>query len=196
MKKHVLVLLHFFVSFYFFLYDYMKSYYNLFLSVLDNLCNVFGCCVIIYLLYINNTWVFKSFWLMNNYFWLFYRFCVLPSYKWLMLFFSIMTIRHIFLLICSQVWTNLFLLFCFFQWFHWIITVLFRKSGSFIILSVDMIVDMESKSNCHWIIFKTKKLNILLAFISQSYFKVPKTLSLYVTHYFIMKIPNKELKNK
>ena len=35
------------------------------------------------------------------------------------------------------------------------------------------------------------KLNILLFFISQSYFKVPKTLSLNVTHYFFIKIPNK-----
>ena len=28
-------------------------------------------------------------------------------------------------------------------------------------------------------------------FISQSYFKVPKTIRLYATHYFFMKIPNK-----
>ena len=28
-------------------------------------------------------------------------------------------------------------------------------------------------------------------FISQSYFKVPKTVRLYATHYFFMKIPNK-----
>ena len=35
------------------------------------------------------------------------------------------------------------------------------------------------------------KLNISLVFISQSYFKVPKTTILNATHYFIMKIPNK-----
>ena len=35
------------------------------------------------------------------------------------------------------------------------------------------------------------KLNISLVFISQFYFKVPKTKRLYATHYFIMKIPNK-----
>ena len=37
------------------------------------------------------------------------------------------------------------------------------------------------------------KLNTLLVFISQSYFKVPKTVTLNATHYhyFIMKIPNK-----
>ena len=40
-----------------------------------------------------------------------------------------------------------------------------------------------------------RKLNISLIFISQSYFKVPKTIRLNATHYFIMKIPNKrELK--
>ena len=37
------------------------------------------------------------------------------------------------------------------------------------------------------------KLNTLLVFISQSYFKGPKTVTLNATHYhyFIMKIPNK-----
>ena len=32
---------------------------------------------------------------------------------------------------------------------------------------------------------------MLLVFISQSYFKVPETIRLDATHYFIMKIPNK-----
>ena len=36
-----------------------------------------------------------------------------------------------------------------------------------------------------------RKLNISLAFISQSYFKVPKTIRLNATHYFILKISNK-----
>ena len=36
-----------------------------------------------------------------------------------------------------------------------------------------------------------RKLNISLAFISQSYYKVPKTIRLNAIHYFIMKIPNK-----
>ena len=35
------------------------------------------------------------------------------------------------------------------------------------------------------------KLNISLVLISESYFKVPKTIRLNVMHYFIMKIPNK-----
>ena len=34
---------------------------------------------------------------------------------------------------------------------------------------------------------KVRKLNISLVFISQSYFKVPKTIILNATHYFIMK---------
>ena len=36
-----------------------------------------------------------------------------------------------------------------------------------------------------------RKLNISLVFISQSYFKVRKTIRLNVIHYFIMKILNK-----
>ena len=33
-----------------------------------------------------------------------------------------------------------------------------------------------------------RKLNILLVFLSQSYIKVPKTITLNATYYFIMKI--------
>ena len=36
-----------------------------------------------------------------------------------------------------------------------------------------------------------RKLNILLVFISQFYFEVPKTIRLNTTHCFTMKIPNK-----
>ena len=36
-----------------------------------------------------------------------------------------------------------------------------------------------------------KKLNISLAFITQSYFKVPKDVRLNTTHFFITKISNK-----
>ena len=36
-----------------------------------------------------------------------------------------------------------------------------------------------------------RKLNISLVFISQTYFKVPKTIRLNATHCFIMKIPSK-----
>ena len=36
-----------------------------------------------------------------------------------------------------------------------------------------------------------RKLNISIAFIAQSYFKVPKDVTLNSTHFFIMKIPNR-----
>ena len=36
-----------------------------------------------------------------------------------------------------------------------------------------------------------RKLNISLAFITQSYFKVPKDVRLNTSHFFIAKIPNK-----
>ena len=36
-----------------------------------------------------------------------------------------------------------------------------------------------------------RKLNISIIFITQSYFKVPKEVRLNITHFFIMKIPNK-----
>ena len=36
------------------------------------------------------------------------------------------------------------------------------------------------------------KLNISLVFITQSYFAVLKNIRLNYTHYFIMKIPNKQ----
>ena len=38
---------------------------------------------------------------------------------------------------------------------------------------------------------KGMKISISLVFISQSYFKVPKTIRLNATHYFIKKIPNR-----
>ena len=41
------------------------------------------------------------------------------------------------------------------------------------------------------LLLKGRKLNISIVFISQSYFKVPKTIRLNATHYFIITIPNK-----
>ena len=57
----------------------------------------------------------------------------------------------------------------------------------------DMIADMAPNKKlshiatikCYW------KLSISPAFKSQSYFKVSKTIRLNVTHYIIMKIPDK-----
>ena len=69
-----------------------------------------------------------------------------------------------------------------------------RKKRALIVFH-DMIADMESNKKLSLIVaelfLRGKKLNISLAFISQSYFKVPKTIRLNATHYFIIKIPNK-----
>ena len=58
-----------------------------------------------------------------------------------------------------------------------------------------MIADIESNKKLRPIItelfLRGRKVNISLVFISQSYLKVPKTIRLNATHYFIMKIPNK-----
>ena len=59
----------------------------------------------------------------------------------------------------------------------------------------DMIADQESNKKVSPIVNELfligRKLNISLICISQSYFKVPKTIRLNVTHSFIMKIPSK-----
>ena len=39
---------------------------------------------------------------------------------------------------------------------------------------------------------RSRKFNISLVFITESYFAVPKDIRLNFTHYFIMKIPNKQ----
>ena len=58
-----------------------------------------------------------------------------------------------------------------------------------------MIADMESNKKLSSIVtelfLRGTKINFSLVFISQSYFKVPKTISLNATHYLIMKSPNK-----
>ena len=60
----------------------------------------------------------------------------------------------------------------------------------------DIIADMDSNKNLSPILTELfligRKLNISLAFISQSYLKVPKTIRLNERHYYIMKIPNKK----
>ena len=61
----------------------------------------------------------------------------------------------------------------------------------------NMIADMQSNKKLIPIVtelfLRKRKLNISLVFISQSYFRVPKTIRLNATHYFITKIPNKRL---
>ena len=58
-----------------------------------------------------------------------------------------------------------------------------------------VIADVESNKKLIPIVtelfLRGGKLNISFVFVSQSYFKVPKTIRLNVTHCFIMKIPNK-----
>ena len=55
----------------------------------------------------------------------------------------------------------------------------------------DMIINKKLNSIVTELFIRGKKLNISLAFITQSYFKVSKDVRLNTTHFFIMKIPNK-----
>ena len=59
----------------------------------------------------------------------------------------------------------------------------------------DMIADMHNNKKVNSIVthffIRCRKLNISLAFLKQSYFKVPKDVRLTTTHFFIMKTPNK-----
>ena len=58
-----------------------------------------------------------------------------------------------------------------------------------------MIADMINKKKLNSLVtellIRGRKLNISLAFITQSYSKVPKDVRLNSTHFSIMKIPNK-----
>ena len=71
------------------------------------------------------------------------------------------------------------------------------KIRKVLIVFDDMITDMISKKRLHLIVTKLfirvkgRKLNISLASIMQSYFKVPNNARVDSTHYFIMKFPNK-----
>ena len=63
----------------------------------------------------------------------------------------------------------------------------------------DMIADMLSNKQLNPVVtellIRGRKLNIFLVFITQSFFNVPKDIRIYLTHYFVMKIPSKrELK--
>ena len=60
----------------------------------------------------------------------------------------------------------------------------------------DMIADMLSNKKLNPIVtelfIRSRKINICLVFITQSNSAVPKNITLTSTHYFIMKIPNKQ----
>ena len=64
-----------------------------------------------------------------------------------------------------------------------------------VIVFEDMIADMKSNKTLSPVVtelfLRGTKLNISLVFMSQSYFKVPKTIRLNAAYYFIMKISNK-----
>ena len=69
------------------------------------------------------------------------------------------------------------------------------KKRKVLIVSNDMIGDMETNKKISSIVTESnlrgRKLSILLVLFSPTYFKLPKTIRLNATHYFIMKIPNK-----
>ena len=58
-----------------------------------------------------------------------------------------------------------------------------------------MMADMETNKKLSPIVTKLflrgRKLNNSIAFIAQSYLKVPKTIRLNATYHFVMKIPTK-----
>ena len=72
-----------------------------------------------------------------------------------------------------------------------------KKKKKVLVVFHDMIADMEANEKLSPIVtdfffffLRGRKLNTLIVFVSQSYFKVPKTMRLNATHCFIMKIPN------
>ena len=75
-----------------------------------------------------------------------------------------------------------------------------KKKRKILIVFDDMIADIMTNKKFQAIIkelfIRCKKLNISLAFITQSYFSFPKNIRLNSTHYLIMKSKNKrELQN-
>ena len=69
------------------------------------------------------------------------------------------------------------------------------KKRKVLIIFDDMIADMINNNKLNPIVtelfIRGRKLNISIAFITQSYFKVPKDVRLNSTHFFIMQILNK-----
>ena len=70
-----------------------------------------------------------------------------------------------------------------------------NKKRKISIVSDDVIAYMVTNKKLNKIVTELfargRKLNTSLAFITQSYFTVPKSIRLNLTHYFVMKIPNK-----
>ena len=65
------------------------------------------------------------------------------------------------------------------------------------IKNIDMVADKRGNKKLNLIVtelfIRGRKLNISLAFITLSYFAVPKNIRLNSTQYFFMKIPNKRV---
>ena len=75
-----------------------------------------------------------------------------------------------------------------------------RRRRRLLIVFDDMIADIISdkkfKALVKELFIRSRKLNISIVFITQSYFRTPKDARLNSTHYLLMKIQNKkELKN-
>ena len=68
------------------------------------------------------------------------------------------------------------------------------KKRKVLIVFDDMIADMINNNKLNPIVtelfIRGRKLNISIASMTQSYFKVPKDVTLNSTHFFIMKIPS------
>ena len=71
-----------------------------------------------------------------------------------------------------------------------------NKKRKMLIVFDDMIPDILNNKNLNPVVtelfIKGIKINSSFVFITQSYFAVPKNFRLVSTHYFIMKIPNKQ----
>ena len=69
------------------------------------------------------------------------------------------------------------------------------QENKILIVFDDMIADMIHNNKLNSIVtelfIRSRKLNISLVLITQSYFKVPKDVRLNTSHFFIPKIPNK-----
>ena len=69
------------------------------------------------------------------------------------------------------------------------------KKRKILIVFDDMIADMINNKKLNPVVtelfIRGRKLNISIAIITQSYFKVPEDVRLNSRHFFIMKIPNK-----
>ena len=69
------------------------------------------------------------------------------------------------------------------------------KKRKLLTVFTDVITDMINNKKLNPVVtemfIRDRKLNISIAFITQSYFKVPNEVRLNITHFFIMEIPNK-----